>query len=81
MEKATYECWRENLLIDGFNEAFNNIKSSYLKVGDESMSENSFWTTAEGNLPHLSYILRKKEPLGADFKTIACYVTGVLILI
>ena len=52
------------LLIDGFNEACKNISDSYLKVGDDSMSEIIFRTTAKGNLSHLYYILRKPEPLG-----------------
>ena len=33
-DKATDEWWREKLLIDGFNEACNNIAANYLKVGD-----------------------------------------------
>ena len=53
----------------------------FLKVGDESMSETRFWTTEKGNLTHLSYIFRKPEPLGIDFKTVSFYVTGALISI
>ena len=45
------------------------------------MSAIRFRTTAKGNLPHLSYIFRKTEPLGTEFKTVARYVTGVLIFI
>ena len=59
------------MLIDGFNETCNNIAASYLKIGDESMSEIRFRTTEKGNLPHLSYIFRKPEPLGTEFKTAA----------
>ena len=54
----------ERLLIHGFNEACKNIAASYLKVEDESMGEIHFRTTVKGDLPHLSYILRKPEPLG-----------------
>ena len=61
--------------------AYKNIAASFLKVGYESMSAIRFHTTAKGNLPHLSYILRNPEPLGTEFKTVACYVTGDLILI
>ena len=68
-------------LIDGLNEACNNISASYMKVGDESMSAIRFWTTAKGNLPHLSYIFRKPEQLGTYFKTVTCYVTTDLLLI
>ena len=45
------------------------------------MSAISFWTTAKGDLPHLSYIFRKLEPLGTEFKIVACYVTGALLFI
>ena len=62
----TDEWWREKLLSDGFNTACKNIAASFLKVGDESMSAIRFWTTAKGNLPHLSYIFRKPDPLGTE---------------
>ena len=55
--------------------------SQFLKVGDESMSAIRFRTTAKGNLPHLSYIFRKPEPLGNEFKTVACSVTEALLFI
>ena len=69
------------MLIYGFNEPCNNISASYLKVGDESMSAIRFWTTAKGDLPHLSYILHKTEPLGTEFKNVACSVTGALFFV
>ena len=47
--------------------------------GGESMSAIRFRTTAKGNLLHLSYIFRKPEPLGTEFKTVACYVTRDLL--
>ena len=43
------------------------------------MSAIRFQTTTEGNLPHLSYILCNPEPLGTEFKTVACSITGALI--
>ena len=76
-----YEWWRAKLYFDGFNTACKNIAASFLKVGDESMSAIRFRELAKGNLPHLSYIFRKLDPLGTEFKTVACYVTGVLLLI
>ena len=45
------------------------------------MSAIRFRTTTKGNLPHLSDILRNPEPLGTEFKTVACSFTGALILI
>ena len=69
------------LLFGGFNTACKNIAASFLKVGDESTSAIRFWETAEGNLPHLSYIFCKPEPLGTKFKTFDCSVTGDLLFI
>ena len=79
--KATYECWREKLLFNGFNMAYNNIAASFLKVGDESTSAIRFQMTAKGNLPRLSYIFRKPEPLGTEFKTVSWSVRGPLLFI
>ena len=45
------------------------------------MSAIRFQTTAKGNLPHLSYIFRKPDPLGTKFKTVACSATGALLFI
>ena len=73
--------WRTRILIDGFDEACSNIASSYLKVGDESMSAIRFFTSSKGKLPHLYYISRKPEPIGTDFEKVALSVTGYLILI
>ena len=36
-------------------------------------------TTKTGGLPHLSFILRKPEPLGTEFKVICCGVTGIML--
>ena len=77
----TDEWWRAKLLFGGFNTPCKNIAASFLKVGDESMSAIRFRTTVKGNLPHLSYIFRKPEPLGNDFKAVACSVTGALLFI
>ena len=77
----TDEWGREKILFDGFNTACKNIAASFLKVGDESMSAIRFRTTAKGNLLHLSTIFRKPEPLGTEFKTVACSVIGALLFI
>ena len=69
------------MLIGGFNEAFNNISVSSLKIRYESMSVIRFWTTAKGGLPHLSYIFRKPDPLGTELNTVACSVTGSMLFI
>ena len=66
------------LLIDEFNEACSNITTSYLKVGDESMSVMDesisvmrFYTTLKGKVPYLTYIFYKPEPIGTEFKAVA----------
>ena len=69
------------MLIDGFNLACKNIAANFLKVGDECMSAICFWETAKGNSSHLSYILCKPEPLGTEFKTVACSVQGHFYLL
>ena len=45
------------------------------------MSAIIFRMTAKGNLPHLSYIFRKPEPMGVEFKTVAWSVTSSLLFI
>ena len=77
----TYEWCSSKFLIYGFIETCKNIASSYLKVGDESMSEIRFRTTVKGNLTHLPYILRKPKPLGIYFKTSSCYVLEAMLFI
>ena len=37
-----------------------------------------FVITKNGGLPNISYIIRKLEPLGTEFKSVCCPVTGVL---
>ena len=46
-----------------------------------SMGVIRFRTTSKGYLSHLYYILRKPEPLGTEFKTVACSVTGTFLFI
>jgi len=36
-------------------------------------------TCSTGNLPHLSFIMRKPEDLGTEFKVVACLMTGILL--
>ena len=68
------------MLVDVFNEVLKNISASYLKVGDDLMSYICF-TTAKGDLTHVSYIFHNPEPLGTEFKTLACCVTWYLLFI
>lgn len=57
------------LLIDGFNaNRKQTLAASILKVLDESMSAFRPRTSATSELPNISFILRKPEPLGTEFK-------------
>jgi hypothetical protein len=61
------------LMVDGFNANRHRwVAASVRKVLDETMSAWQPQTSKAGNL----LILRKPEPLGTEFKTIACTVTG-----
>jgi Transposase IS4 len=65
-----YDKWHP---VRGLINAFNanrseTIAASVHKVMDESMSAFKPRTTKMGNLPHLSFIQRKPEPLGSEFK-------------
>ena len=51
-----------------------------MNVGDYSMSEIRFRTTAKGKLTHLFYIFRKLYPLGIEFKTVAFYINKGLAI-
>jgi hypothetical protein len=67
------------LMVDGYNKNRHEwVAASARKVLDESMSAYRPQTSGTGGLPHLSFILRKREPLGTEFKSIACGVTGKL---
>ncbi len=50
-------------------------------VLDEIMSAWRPQTTPTGGLPNVSFIPRKPEPLGTEFKTVCCGVTGVMLFV
>ena len=60
--------WREiRWLIRGYNEnRKRTICASWLVVADETM-----WAWTGQGMPHLSFVKRKPEPLGAEVKTYA----------
>ena len=61
--------WQFGSAVDEYNaNRRKNIQASLTKVFDESMSAYRPRTTKFGNLPHLSMIARKPEPLGTEFK-------------
>jgi len=58
--------------VNGFNaNRLRIVQSPNVKVLDETMSAYRPRTTKYGTLPYLSFILRKPEPLGTEFKTLA----------
>lgn len=70
--------------IQHFVDEFNanrprTIAASIYKTMDESMSTYRPQKTKTGNLPHLSYIFRKPEPLGTEFKSVACAKTKIML--
>ena len=71
VDKEEDDWWRVKFLIYGFTEAFSNMASIYLNIGDDSMCAIRFRTTSKGNVPHLSYIFRNPEPLGEEFNKLA----------
>jgi hypothetical protein len=75
-----YDPWNMVLLlVDGYNVTRHSwIAASVRKTLDESMSAFRPRTSKTGGWPNISFILRKPEPLGTEFKVIACAVTGEL---
>jgi hypothetical protein len=70
------------LLVNGYNQNQHNwVAASVRKVLDESMSAYRPCTSNTGGLPNISFILRKPEPLGTEFKTIACTAIGKKMLL
>ena len=66
--------------VNEFNDIQNDlVQSSYAKVLDESISTWRPRTSKNGGLPNISYIIRKLEPLGTEFKTVCCSSTDVII--
>lgn len=79
MEEDGDPWWRFAGFVDKFNANRKlNFLSSLLLTGDETMSAQRPRKTKTGGLPHLSYIFRKPEPLGTEFKNVACAATGVM---
>ena len=55
------------------------VAATCWKVLDEMMSAFRPRTRKTGNLPHLSYLLRKPKPLGTEFKCCANTGTGIML--
>lgn len=71
---------RINLLVKEYNMNRKQVVAgSCKKIADELMSPWRPCITKKGGLPHLSFILRKPQPLGTEFKSVACGVTGCML--
>ena len=69
---GTDDWWQIMAGINGFNENRRRVvQAPNIKVLDETMSAWRPQTRKSGNLPSLSFILRKPEPLGTEFKDMA----------
>jgi hypothetical protein len=67
------------MAIDEFNSLRRKfVRASKWKVANKSMCAWRPRTTALGGLLNISFVVRKPEPLGTEFKTVACPVTGVM---
>ena len=80
MSKKEQDDWwiLGNLEVEFSRSRKEYVRSCNIKVMDESMDESMSGfrpqTLPKGNLPHLSSILQKPEPLGTKFKVVACTV-------
>jgi hypothetical protein len=71
--------WRIQQAITTFNKTRKDlIQTSELQTIDETMSAFCPQTTKTGDLPHLSFVARKPEPLGTEFKSAACPLLKVM---
>jgi hypothetical protein len=72
--------WEIRFMVNAFNKNRNTkVAASVYKVMDESMSSFRPQTSKTGNLPHISYIMRKPKPLGTEFKNMVCGATRMML--
>ncbi len=79
-QKTETRWWRINAFMREFvTNQSRLIAAAHWKVLDELMSPFRPRTLKTGNLPHISYLIRKPQPLGTEFKCAACTVTGCML--
>jgi hypothetical protein len=73
--------WRRSqLMLNHFNSVIrSNFNLADCIVLNESMSPWKPRQSKTGNLPHMSFIMRKPKPLGTEFKSVARGLSGVLL--
>jgi hypothetical protein len=65
--------------VEGFNKVRREkITTSVWDILDEKMSNFRPRLTPTSKLPNIYCILRKPEPLGSEFKCVACPVVGTM---
>jgi hypothetical protein len=57
------------------------VCASYIKVHDETMCAWKPRKNKTGGLPNISFIFRKPEPLGTEFKSGCCPETGIMLFL
>ncbi len=78
--KRDYDWWRVGGIIRDFNENQRKFVAAHQwKVLDELMSAFQPRTRKTGNLPNISFIIRKPKPLGTEFKCAGCPETGMML--
>ena len=78
--KRDYDWWRVGGMIRDFNNNRRQFVAAHQwKVLDELISAFQLRTRKTGNLPNISYIIRKPRPLGTKFKCAGCPETGVIL--
>ena len=71
--------WKIQEAINTFNNIRQeSIQTSEIRTVDETMSAFRPQTRKTGDLPHLSFIARKPEPLGTEFKSCACPMLKIM---
>ena len=77
--KDTDPWWKFSDAIKEFNEIRKDLfVPSNVFGSDETMSAFKPQKTKTGGLPNITYILRKPEPLGIEFKNGYCSTSGVM---
>ena len=79
---ATDPWWRFSSAVRDFNAIRKDlILPSEIIAVDESMSAFRPQTTSTGGFPNISFIARKPENLGTEFKSSVCPVLGVMMFL
>ena len=79
---ATDPWWKFSSAVRDFNEIRKElILPSEIIAVDESMSAFRPQTTSTGGFPNISFIARKPENLGTEFKSSVCPVLGVMMFL